>query len=76
MNNPKRKLAIPAISIYLSDANWPNMELLIVSDTGREYTSVAMYDIAHSQFQAQVNNAVRENLQAVIDAGKKRMEKK
>lgn len=75
MSKPKHKIATPALSVYISDANWPNMELLIVSDTGREYTSVAMYDIAHSQFQAQVNNAFRENLQAVIEEGK-RLEKK
>lgn len=50
------------------------MELLVVSGTGKTYNSMSMYDIAPSQFQAQITNALREVLQAAID-GRKAKEK-
>lgn len=66
--------AVPALQVYISDSGWPNMELLVVSGTGKTYNSMSMYDIAPSQFQAQITNALREVLQAAID-GRKAKEK-
>ena len=61
------KQASPVLQVYISDKNWPNMELLIISDTGKEYSSVSMYDIAHSQFAVQIQNALQDNLRVCID---------
>lgn len=60
------KPAKPALSIYISDAAYPLMEILVVTDTGREYSAIAAQDIAQSQFQVPVSNALREVLMTAI----------
>ena len=62
--------AKPAITIYLSDVAWPLLEILVVTESGREFPMRAAQDIAQSQFQVPVMNALRESLSAAIDARK------
>ncbi len=51
------------------------MELLIVSDDGREYSSVVMFDIAASQFESKIKNALQDRLRVAVEAGKGRNKK-
>lgn len=46
------------------------MEILVVTESGREYPMRAAYDIAQSQFQVPVMNALREALAGAIQARK------
>ncbi len=65
------KPMVPALQIFISDRDWPNMELLVTSDTGKTWSAVAMFDIAPSQFVPPIMNALRENLTASIDLAKR-----
>lgn len=67
---PAPKAATPAIQIFISDSAWPLMEILVVTESGREYPMRAAYDIAQSQFQVPVMNALREALAGAIQARK------
>lgn len=48
------------------------MEVLVVTDTGREFTGRAMFDIASSQLTVPVTNALQIVLTDAIAAAKDR----
>jgi hypothetical protein len=56
----------PILSVYLSAEKWPTLELVVDTDTGRQYSKTSMYDIAQPQFEVVIQNALRDNLRAAI----------